>query len=169
MPFGLTNAPTTFQSLMNDIFRDMLDVSVIVYLDDILVYSKNDKDHELHVRQVLQRFRENKLYARPSKCTFFTDTIEYLGHVIGPDDIKPNSELVKAIFTFPQPRTLKELQSFLGLANYYRKFIENYSRIAAPLIDTLQKMSVSRPIEFTERMEHAFKALKQALINKPCL
>jgi len=147
----------------------MLDVCVIVYLDDILVFSKNDADHEKHVRQVLQRLRENKLYARPSKCTFFTDTIEYLGHVIGADGIKPNPSLVKAIVTFQQPRTLKELQSFLGLANYYRKFIENYSRIAAPLTDALQKMSISRPVEFTERMAQAFKDLKQALINKPCL
>ena len=103
------------------------------------------------------------------KYTFFTDTIEYLEHVIGPDGIKPNPELVKAIVNFPQPRILKELQSFLGLANYYRKFIENYSRIAAPLMDALQKMSISRPIEFTEQMEHAFKALKQALISDPCL
>ena len=139
MPFGLTNAPATFQSLMNDIFRDMLDICVIVYLDDILVYSKNDEDHEKHVRQVLQRLRDNQLYARPSKCTFFTDTIEYLGHIVGPNGIKPNPELVKAIFNFPQPRTLKQLQSFLGLANYYRKFIENYSRIAAPLTDALQR------------------------------
>jgi hypothetical protein len=169
MPFGLTNAPATFQSLMNDIFRDMLDICVIVYLDDILVYSKNDKDHEKHVRQALQRLRDNKLYARPSKCTFFTDTIEYLGHVVGPDGIKPNPDLVKAIFTFPQPCTLKGLQSFLGLANYYRKFIENYSRIAAPLTDALQKMSISRPIEFTEKMKYAFNTLKQALINEPCL
>jgi hypothetical protein len=141
MPFGLTNTPATFQSLMNDIFRHMLNVCVIVYLDDILVYSKNDKDHELHLRQVLQRLREHYLYARPSKCTFFTDIIEYLGHVIGPDGIKPNPELVKAIFTFSQPRTLKELQSFLGLANYYRKFIENYSRIAAGLQPHLQTLS----------------------------
>src|SRR5205085_8125498 len=155
MPFGLTNAPATFQSLMNDIFQDMLDVCVIVYLDDILVFSKNDADHKKHVRQVLQQLRENKLYARPSKCTFFTDTIEYLEHVIGPDGIKPNPSLVKAIVTFPQPQTLKELQSFLGLANYYRKFIENYSRIAAPLTDALQKMSISRPVEFTERMAQA--------------
>jgi len=169
MPFGLTNAPTTFQSLMNNIFRDMLDICVIVYLDDILVYSKNDADHEKHVRQVLQRLRENKLYACPSKCTFFTDTIEYLGHVVGPDGIKPNPELVKAISNFSQPRTLKELQSFLGLANYYRKFIKNYSRIAAPLTDALQKMSVSCPINFIEQMEYAFKALKQALTSDPCL
>src|SRR5579859_7139182 len=160
MPFGLTNAPATFQSLMNDIFRDMLDIYIIVYLDDILIYSKNDKDHEEHVRQVLQRLREHKLYARPSKYTFFTDTIEYLGHVIGPDGIKPNPDLVKAIVTFPEPRTLKELQSFLGLANYYRKFIKNYSRIAASLTDALQKMLISRSVEFTEQMEQAFRDLK---------
>src|SRR5205085_7018211 len=125
------------------------DVCVIVYLDDILVFSKNDADHEKHVRQVLQRLRENKLYARPSKCTFFTDTIEYLGHVIRLDSIKSNPSLVKAIVTFPQPRTLKELQSFLGLANYYRKFIKNYSRIAAPLTDALQKLI--RPFAFQEQ------------------
>jgi len=109
MPFGLTNVPATFQSLMNDIFRDMLDICVIVYFDDILVYSKNDTDHEKHVQQVLQWLWENKLYARPSKCTFFTDTIEYLGHVVGPDGIKPDLELVKAISNFPQPRMFKEL------------------------------------------------------------
>ena len=143
MPFGLTNAPATFQSLMNDIFRDMLDICVVVYLDDILVYSKNDEDHEKHVRQVLQRLREHKLYARPSKCTFFTDTVEYLGHVIGSDGIRPNPALVKAIVEFPQPHTLKELQSFLGLANYYRKFIKNYSKIALPLTDALSRIHIS--------------------------
>ena len=94
---------------MNDIFRDMLDICVVVYLDDIFVYSKNNKDHEKHVRQVLQRLREYKLYARSSKCTFFTDTIEYLGHIIGSDGIRPNPAFVKAIIEFPQPRTLKEL------------------------------------------------------------
>ena len=109
MPFDLINAPATFQFLMNDIFRDMLDVCVVVYLDDILIYSKNDEDHEKHVRQILQRLREYQLYARSSKCTFFTDTVEYLGHIIGPDDIKSNLALVKAIIEFPQPHTLKEL------------------------------------------------------------
>jgi hypothetical protein len=101
MPFGLTSAPATFQSLMKDIFRNMLDVYVVVYLDDILVYSKNDEDHEKHVRQVLQRLREHQLCARPSKCAFFTDIVEYLGHIIGPDDIKPNPALIKAIVEFP--------------------------------------------------------------------
>ena len=169
MPFDLINAPATFQSLMNDIFRDMLDVYVVVYLDDILIYSKNDEDHEKHVRQILQRLREHQLYTRPSKCTFFTDTVEYLGHIIGPDDIKPNPALVKAIIEFPQPRILKELQSFLGLANYYRKFIKNYSNISLPLTDALQHASNSRPVMFTNAMIQAFHALKQALTNDPCL
>ena len=169
MPFDLTNAPATFQSLMNDIFRDMLDVCVVVYLDDILVYSKNDEDHEKHVRQVLQRLREHQLYARPSKCTFFTDTVEYLGHIIGPDGIKPNPALVKAIIEFPQPRTLKELQSFLGLANYYRKFIKNYSKISLSLTNALQHASNSRPVIFTDAMVQAFNDLKKALTNDSCL
>ena len=158
MSFGLTNASATFQSLMNDIFRDMLDVCVIVvYLDDILVYSKTDEDHEKHVRQVLQRLREHQLYARPSKCTFFTDTVEYLGYIIGPDGIKPNPALVKANVEFP------------GLANYYRKFIKNYSKISLPLTDALQNASNSRPVIFTDAMIQAFNGLKKALTNDPCL
>ena len=102
---------------------------------------------------------------RPSKCTFFTDT-EYLGHIIGPAG---NPALIKAIVDFPQPRTLKELQSFLGLANYYRKFIENYSKIALPLTDALQQASNSRPIIFTIAMTRAFYNLKKALTNDLCL
>ena len=109
MPFDLINASAIFQSLMNDIFRDMLDVCVIVYLDDILIYSKNDEDHEKHVRQILQRLREYQLYIWSSKCTFFIDTVEYLGHIIRPNDIKSNPALVKAIIEFPQPCIFKEL------------------------------------------------------------
>jgi hypothetical protein len=169
MPFGLTNAPATFQSLMNDIFRDMLDVCVVVYLDDILIYSKTSEDHEKHLRQVLQRLRDHELYARPSKCVFFTDTIKYLGHVIGPDGIKPDPDLVQAIVDYPQPHTLKQLQSFLGLSNFYRKYVENYSKIALPLTDALQHASNSRPIAFTIDMIQAFDALKKALTSDPCL
>jgi len=169
MPFGLTNAPATFQSLLNDIFRDMLDICVVVYLDDILVYSKNWTDHEQHLRQVLQRLRDNQLYARPSKCVFFTKTVEYLGHIVGPDGIKPNPTLVRAIVEFPQPYTLKQLQSFLGLSNYYRKFIQNYSKVSLPLTDALQNASNSRPIIFTDEMIKAFNELKIAITSDPCL
>ena len=171
MPFGLTNAPATFQTLMNDIFRDLLDVCVIVYLDDILVYSKNEDEHEQHLRQVLQRLKDNQLYARLSKCTFFTNSIEYLGHIVDGDGLRPNPQLVQALMDFPQPRTLKELQSFLGLANYYRKFIANFSKIALPLTDATRNNAQGnlRPIEWTESMQTAFDALKEALTSAPCL
>ena len=103
MPFDLTNAPATFQSLMNDIFRDMLDVCVVIYLDDILVYSKTKEKHEEHLRMVLQRLKAHQLYANPAKCSFFVNTIEYLGFIVGPDGIKPNPELVKVLQDFSQP------------------------------------------------------------------
>src|SRR5208282_5958533 len=129
MPFGLTNAPATFQTLMNDIFRDLLDICVIVYLDDILIYSKNPEEHEQHLRQVLQRLKEHQLYAKLSKCSFFVDSIKYLGHIMDADGIKPNSRLIKAIEKLPRPTTFKELQSVLELAGYYQKFIPKFSAI----------------------------------------
>ena len=169
MPFGLTNAPATFQTLMNDIFRDMLDICVIVYMDDILVYSKTPEEHDRHLRQVLQRLREHQLYAKPSKCTLFTDTIDYLGHLVTPEGIKPNPALVEAIVKYPRPETLKSLQSFLGMTNYYRKFVKDYSKRALPLTQALQNASNSRPIIWNPEMEEAFRDLKNALTNAPCL
>jgi hypothetical protein len=169
MPFGLTGAPGTFQSLMNDIFRDMLNICVIVYLDDILVFSRTKEEHHEHLHKVLQRLQEHQLYVKGSKCQFFTDTIEYLGHIIGPDEVKPNPDLIKAIQNFPQPETLKQMQSFLGLANYYRKFVKDFSKIATPLTKALQNASNSRPIIWDLSMHKAFKALKDALTTTPCL
>jgi len=135
MPFGLTNTSATFQTLMNNIFRDLLNVCVVVYLDDILVYSKNEEEHEQQLRQVLQRLKDHQLYVKLSKCSFFASSIEYLGHIVDKDGLRPNPQLVQALEEFPCPRTLKELQSFLGLANYYQKFIQNFSHIALPLTD----------------------------------
>jgi len=169
MPFGLTNAPATFQTLMNEIYRDLLDECVIVYLDDILVYSQTPEEHERHLRMVMDRLKENELYAKWSKCDFFVTEIEYLGHIVGPDGIKPNLKLVQAIQEFPQPKSLKELQSFLGLANFYRKFIKNFSEIAAPLTDGTKNASQTRPIIWNEAMSFAFDALKNALVSAPCL
>jgi hypothetical protein len=154
---------------MNDIFRDLLDVCVIVYLDDILVYSKNPEDHEQHLRQVLERLKEHQLYAKLSKCSFFVNSIEYLRHIVDNDGIKPNPSLIKAIEEFPRPTTLKELQSFLGLAGYYRKFIANFSAIALPLTDGTRKASQSKPIAWTDKMQDAFETLKKALASAPCL
>jgi hypothetical protein len=169
MLFSLTNAPATFQTLMNEIFRDLLDVCVIVYLDDILVYSKDPKDHEQHLRQVLDRLKEYQLLVKKSKCTFFIDTIEYLGHVIAIDRIRLNPKLIQSIQSFPQPTTLKEMQSFLGLANYYRKFIKEFSGITVPLTNALQKASQTRPIIWDSAMLEAFQRLKDALTTALCL
>jgi hypothetical protein len=169
MPFGLTNAPATFQMLMNDIFRDLLDVCVIVYLDDILVYSNSLEDHDKHLRLVLQRLRKYKLYGKLSKSKFFTTEIEYLGHIVTPGKIQPNPMLVQAIRQFPRPESVKSLQSFLGLANYYRKFIANYSKLVVPLTDVLKSQSSTRPILWTPAVQSAFKLVKQKLSEEPCL
>ena len=119
---------------------------VIIYLDDILIYLKTEEEHNIHLRTVLQRLRDHQLYAKRSKCTFFTNTVEYLGHVISGNGIQPNPALVKVIQNFPPPQTLKQIQSFLGLMNYYYQYINNYSSIARPLTDALQNASNSRPI-----------------------
>src|SRR6202451_1409652 len=169
MPFGLTNAPASFQSLMNDIFRDMLDECVVIYLDDILIYSKTVQEHKEHVRRVLKWLQEHQLFAKASKCSFFVDTIEYLGFIVRPDGVKPNPDLISALERFPRPHTLKELQSFLGLANYYRKFVDSFSKIAAPLTNAMQNTSNSRPVIWNPGMEEAFEHLKVALATAPCL
>jgi Reverse transcriptase (RNA-dependent DNA polymerase)/RNase H-like domain found in reverse transcriptase/Integrase zinc binding domain/Aspartyl protease len=169
MPFGLTNAPATFQTLMNDVFRDLLDVCVIVYLDDILIYSNNVEDHERHVRMVLERLRKHKLYGKLSKSTFFTTEIEYLGQIVSPGEIRPNPSLVKAIQQFPRPESIKSLQAFLGLVNYYRKFIHDYSTLVVPLTDVLKSQTSNRPIEWTPPMTTSFEMAKQKLSEEPCL
>src|SRR4029453_15297161 len=106
---------------------------------------------------------------RIRKCSFFVNTIEYLGHIISPNGIQPNPELVQAVARFPQPHSLKVLQSFLGLANYYRKFIKNYSKIVVPLTNIIGKTSSLRPLEWTTEMQDAFETVKQHLTNAPCL
>ena len=112
MPFGLTNAPAAFQHFMNDIFRDMADLFVIVYLDDILVFSMDTSEHEGHVKKVLERLRKHNLHAKLDKCTFHTDTIEYLGFIVSPKGIAMDPEKYRAIEEWPRPKTVKEIQSF---------------------------------------------------------
>ena len=163
MPFGLTNAPATFQSLMNDVFRDLLDKCVIVYLDDILIYSKNPKEHEANVREVLNRLRKYKLYAKGSKCSFNVTEVEYLGHIINEHGVKPNPKLVETIITFPQPVMVKQLQFFLGLANYYRKFVKDFSKLALSLTDALQHASISRPYHGLYKWKPLFNISKLPL------
>lgn len=143
MPFGLTNAPAVFQALVNDILRDLLNVCVFVYLDDILIFSKSRQEHVVHVRQVLQRLLENRLFVKAEKCEFHVSEVSFLGFVINAGEIQMDPYKTKAVTDWPTPSTCKELQRFLGFANFYRRFIRNYSSVAALLIAlTSQKVDL---------------------------
>ena len=139
MPFGLTNAPATFQHFMNDIFRDLLDVSVVIYLDDILIFSTNEKDHEGHIREVLKRLKENQLFCKASKCFFHTKIVEFLGIIITPEGLSMDKSKIEAIQNWPTPKTVKQVQSFLGFANFLCQFIKDFTKISRPLHDLTQK------------------------------
>lgn len=166
MPFGMTNSPATFQHFMNDIFRDMADKFVVVYLDDILIFSKDPREHSKHVRLVLQRLRDHNLHIKLEKCTFHTDTIEYLGFVVSPQGISMDSEKTKAIRDWPVPRNVRDIQSFLGFANFYRRFIDNYSKITVPLTRLTRK---DIPFKWGPPAQEAFEQLKRAFEHTPIL
>ena len=139
MPFRLTNAPATFCNLMNDVLFYYLNAFVVVYLDDIMVYSKTLTEHEKHLRLVFQRLRENRLYVKPEKYEFAQEEITFLGHKISADLIRMDKGKVQAIMEWSVPTKVTELRSFLGLANYYRRFIKGYSKRVSPLTDLLKK------------------------------
>jgi len=135
LPMGLTNAPATFMHLMNDTFREYLNKFVLVFLDDIVIYSKNLSDHYKHVELVMQRLKDKGLYAKESKCSFCQKEITFLGHQLGADGLKVMTDKVKAINDWPQPKNVKDVRSFLGLANYYRGFIKDFSKKALALTE----------------------------------
>jgi hypothetical protein len=166
MPFGLTNAPASFQHLMNHVFRDMLDVSVIVYLDDILVFSKNEADHELHVREVFKRLREYGLYAKADKCEFDTRQVEFLGFVVSPEGISMDKAKVQAVQEWPRPQNIKDVQSFLGFANFYRRFIKGFGTVARPLHSLTRKGSTW---DWNGECEASFEELKRLVTTGPVL
>ena len=139
MPFGLTNAPTTFMDLMNCVFRPYLDKFVIVFIDDILVYSSSREEHAKHLRIVLQTLREHQLYAKFIKCQFCLDRVAFLRHVVSAKGISVDPQKIEAIVDWKQPTNVTEVRSFLGLAGYYRKFIEGFSKIATPLTKLTRK------------------------------
>ncbi|GBG88232.1 hypothetical protein CBR_g46799 [Chara braunii] len=166
MPFGLTNAPATFQRCMNDLFRPWLDKFVVVYLDDILVFSKTLQEHQGHLRQVLEKLREATFKINAKKCEWAKTQVLYLGHVLDGDGIKLEDSKIAAIRDWPTPHTLTELRSFLGLANYYRKFVRNFSTIAAPLRRLLKKEAI---LQWDKDCTSALKKLKRALIEYPVI
>jgi hypothetical protein len=162
MPFGLTNAPAVFQHFMNDVFRDLLDVKVLVYLDDILVFSDDPAHHPDDVRTVLQRLIDHGLYAKAEKCEFSVDKTEFLGFIVSPDGVSMAPDKVEAITSWPAPTSMKLLQQFLGFANFYRRFIEGYSRIISPLTRLLKK---DAKWHFDARAQEAFDRLKSAFTS----
>lgn len=166
MPFGLANAPAAFQHFMNDLFRQYLDTFVVIYLDDLLIFSQNQEEHDRHVRTVLQILQENNLHINLDKCKFDQDHVEFLGLVVTPDGLQMDDSKVTAIREWCTPKSVKDVQTFLGFANYYRRFIKNFSRIATPLRDLLLKNVV---FKWSEATNHAFETLKAAFCTAPVL
>ena len=133
MPFGLTNTSTAFMCLMNNIISNYLDKFMVVFIDDMLIYSKNEQEHEEHLKIVLQVLREQQLYATFSQCDFFKEKIQYLGHLVSKEGISVDLEKVKAIMEWSVPRNLSNIRSFMGITGYYRNFIEGFSKISYPI------------------------------------
>lgn len=166
LPFGLTNAPATFMHLMHQALRPLLDECALVFLDDILIYSKTLEEHKQHVRRVLDALREQKLYAKESKCEFFKHEVEFLGHIVGREGVRMMEDKVEAVRAWPTPRSVRDVRAFLGTAGYYRKFIRDFSAIAAPLSE-LTKDNIK--FEWTAPHEQAFCHLKAAIAQGPVL
>ena len=131
MSFGLTNAPAAFMELMNRVFRPYLDLFVIVFIDDILIYSRSQEEHEKHLRVVLQTLKDSQLYAKFSKCEFWLSSVAFLGHVVSAAGIQVDPKKIEAVKNWPRPASATDIQSFLGLAGYYHRFVEGFLSIAA--------------------------------------
>ncbi|WVZ58136.1 hypothetical protein U9M48_008439 [Paspalum notatum var. saurae] len=166
MSFGLTNAPAYFMNLMNKVFMEYLDKFVVVFIDDILIYSKTEEEHEEHLRLVLQKLRDHKLYAKLSKCEFWLDQVPFLGHIVSKGGIMVDPSKISSVMDWKVPEVVKEVRGFLGLAGYYRRFIESFSRIAKPMTSLLEK---GVPFIWTKERQAAFDELKKRLTTAPVL
>jgi hypothetical protein len=166
MSFGLTDAPTYFMDRKNKVFMEYLDRFVVVFIDDILIYSKSESDHEEHLTLVLQKRRDNQLYAKYSKCEFWIDKVPFLGHIISNGGISVDPAKVKEIVAWSIPTTVTDIRSFLGLVGYYRRFIEGFYKIAKPMTSLLEK---GREFKWDEKCQESFDQLKERLMSPPVL
>jgi hypothetical protein len=172
MPFGLTNAPASFQSYINEALKGLPDNICVAFMDDILIYSDDRDAHESHVNLVLERLRDYGLYVKLSKCQFFTDEVDFLGFRVGTAGVSMDPSRVSAIQEWPVPKSFRDIQVFLGFANFYRGFIYRYSAVAAPITDLLVGMKAGKktgPFEWTARADAAFRALKVCFAEEPLL
>ncbi|GJU32649.1 putative reverse transcriptase domain-containing protein [Tanacetum coccineum] len=163
---GLTNAPAVFMDLMNRVCKPYLDKFVIVFIDDILIYSKNKKEHEEHLKQILELLKKEELYAKFSKCEFWIPKVQFLGHVIDSEGIHVDPAKIESIKDWTSPKSPTEIRQFLGLVGYYRRFIEGFSKIAKPMTKLTQKKV---KFEWGDKQEAAFQLLKQKLCSAPIL
>ncbi|GJV10442.1 putative reverse transcriptase domain-containing protein [Tanacetum coccineum] len=166
MPFGLTNAPAVFMDLMNRVCKPYLDKFVIVFIDDILIYSKDEKEHEEHLKAILELLKKEQLYAKFSKCEFWIPKVQFLGHVIDSRGIHVDPAKIESIKDWASPKTPTEIRQFLGLAGYYRRFIEGFSKIAKSMTKLTQK---GIKFDWGEKEENAFQLIKQKLCSAPIL
>ena len=160
MSFGLTNAPAYFMYLMNHVFMEYLDKFMVVFIDDILVYSKNEEEHEEHLSLVLQKLREHQLYAKLSKCEFWLREVSFLGHIISNGGVAVDPKKVKDVLSWNPPMYVSEIRSFLGMARYYRRFIEGFSKLAKPMTALLKK---NAKFVWTKKCQASFEELKKRL------
>ena len=165
MPFGLCNAPATFQRLMNIVLKNFSWDHVMAYLDDILIMNRNFEDHLEEVRKVLNCLGDHGLKVKPKKCQMFKHEVKFLGHMVSADGLSPNTEYIKAVLEYPVPTTVKQVHSFLGMVNFYRRFIANCSVISRPLSQLLK----SKKLEWTQECQDSFERLKTCLVNPPIL
>jgi hypothetical protein len=166
MSFGLTNVPAYFMYLMNKVFMEYLDKFVVVFIDDILIFSKMEEEHEKHLRLVLEKLRSNKLYAKFSKCEFWLTEVTFLGHVISAGGVLVDAGKVKDVLNWMPPTTASEIWSFLGLARYYHRFLKDFSKIAKPMTKLLEN---NKAFEWTVGCQASFEELRKCLTSAPVL
>ena len=166
MPFGLANAPATFQNMMNEIFRDMIDLGVVIYLDDILIYIENEQDHVALVKRVLEPLQEHQLAIAPDKCEWHRSRVNFLGYIISPEGVEMDQEKIRTVVEWEAPDSVNGVQSFLGFENFYRRFIEGYSKLTRPLTDITKK---SLKFSWSDEYGRASEELKQRFTSAPIL